>query len=122
MYRKVRWLKLLALAFIIIHSFFEIPPWCVDHKGIKDVSFTQPNDKMTYCDNDIYPNSGIPKLNRIVSGVLEILALIVINFFMFFRRTFRIPTRASRFREYFVTSLVVVSIVDIIFSLAFTHG
>jgi hypothetical protein len=51
----------------------------------------------TFCDSDVYPMSGLPKIPFTVSGTLEIISLVILLGYTYFRRLFRVLTKAAIF-------------------------
>ena len=68
-------------------------------------------------DSNMYPNSGLPKMNYLLSGFLEILWLGILVFFTWLRKTFKIPTWRSTIREIVHLALSLIATVDIISSM-----
>ena len=97
----------------IMMAFFQIPTWCLDKDDIKD---------LVTCDNHIYPNSHIPKMPHIYSGLLEICCLWILLFNVIFRRTFKVPSKNSKIREAIHVILTLIAIVDIIVDLIRDKG
>ena len=54
----------------------------------------------------------------VVGGVLEIISLLILMFFTFYRRTFRIITRNQFIREAIQVVFTVAAIIDIIVALS----
>ena len=78
------------------------------------------NEEITdhiYWDNDIYPNSGLPKLHYIIAGFLEILFLSILLFFTLFRKTFKVASKKSKTREVIHSTLTFIAIIDILISM-----
>ena len=92
---------------------FEVPTWCLNNKQIKD---------RTYCDSDIYPNSGIPKIPHVASRVIEMFWLLILLFFTFFRRLFRLPSKFAKVREILQSILTALAVIDILIAIALDQG
>ena len=105
---KFNFAKYITLFVYITMSFFETPSWWFGNKDIQDYS--------TW-DSEMYPNSGLPKLNYILTGFLEIFWLWILLFFTLLRRTFKIPTLRSTVREIIHFTLSVIAIIDILYSM-----
>lgn len=113
LYRRFYFMKHVVLVLYVAMAFFEIPTWCLDREDIKDY---------VYCDYEIYPNSGLPKLPLLVSGLLEIWFLSILLFFTYFRRTFKIPSYNSKVREVVQTTLTIAAMLDIGLAMIMSRG
>ena len=93
--------------------FFEIPNWWLNNTEIKD---------QLKCDPDIYPTSGIPKWPEWWSSIIEIIWLIVMLWFTFFRRAFRLLSASARVREIIQAVLTLLALIDIVVAIIFGYG
>lgn len=68
--KRIKIVKFIALFVYFIIQIFTVPRWCKADKSIED---------HTWCDNEKYPNSQIPKVSIYVSFVIESIALVTLG-------------------------------------------
>ncbi|CAI2380053.1 unnamed protein product [Moneuplotes crassus] len=112
-YKKLQFFKYFSLAVYVLLAFFEIPTWCIENEKVKDYST---------CDKEVYPNSGIPKIPFLMGNILSIVLLLILVFFVLFRRTFKIISYHSKVREISLIILSIIAIVDIIIAQTLKQG
>jgi len=112
-YKQVKFIQILSLVCYVCITFFERPAWCINNPEI-----TCPSHCDTSCDfkEGIYANSGTPKLEPLATHIIEVVLLLTLLWFTYWKRFYKHPNRVSRIFEWIQLGLTLVSLLDIILS------
>jgi len=112
-YKKVKFIQIVALAVYVTITFFERPGWCIDNPEI-----TCPSHCDTSCNfkEGIFANSGLPKLEPLITHIVEVVLLLTLLWFTYWKRFYKHSNRLSRMFEWIQLGLTIASLLDIVLS------
>jgi len=109
----LRPLRMAVLTIYMLIAFFQQPAWCIENPAV--------SQNPAYC-NDAelnYPNSGLPKMPRLVGLLLDLLLLVALIGFKLMGRLYKLHSAHTKRFETILISLMCISIVDIMLDLIF---
>lgn len=78
--------------------FFERPYWCRLRIKAEDYTSTTKERLLDGCDQDQWPGWGLPILSETAASILEMIFLLILLFFIFFRRAYRVVSKTGTIR------------------------
>lgn len=117
-YKQIAWLKYLIITFYLLLSFFERPFWCSERLLNEDYGESTREQIENNCDADFWPSWELPFLPLDAECILEIIFLLILLFFIFFRKLYRVSSKTGIVREWIHTVLTVIALLDIIINWA----
>lgn len=91
-YKKIKRIRIFFILFLFALTFFEKPEWCLKNPNVANT---------VTCDNDAreYPNSDLPKLEPLVTKILNLICMPVFMFFTLLKKSFKNPSKDSKRME-----------------------
>lgn len=117
-YKQIAWLKYLIITCYLLITFFERPYWCSQRLNNEDYGESTREQIENNCDADFWPSWNLPILPLEAGCIIEIVFLLILLFFIFFRRAYRVSTKTGVIREAIHTTLTVIALLDIIINWA----